>query len=754
MKYIRIIVATLTVAASTQLTSNPAGAQPAVRVWVRSGANLQNIPLSGHPNASYQPQSQELRLVDGGAATLGWEWPSNCPPGTVAEAWLVNVDGPNGAEKFRYPLAFMNHSDESWTVSKLPSGTMSWLPRSDSAQIENYYVEMVWRAGVPLVGDLLAGAKTRNFKILYSGHRSVTLGALSSEGYINGYPQVTLPVSSTGIPIGGQIQIYAYSMSNTESGILELGRSSAGEGFKVWPAPPAPGWYYVAATFLNEYGHPSPPSQRLSVFVDDTGWYTVSTNPPNTMEQIVPAGQPTLRIPIPLEMRPSVFQFTPAPSRGPNEGPTLLQGSASQSNDTTPPSIPANLLAAAVSTSQINLTWHASTDNPGGAGLAGYKIYRNGKQVATSVATSFSDNGLAANTAYTYTVAAYDASHRVNTSAQSASASATTFAAPSTLTYSVQAGDLWDNGFDNVNAPRQSAFARFVFTATAPALTITGTTTIVGSYPQWAHLGVRVNGIDQPPLVFTANGTRSFTLNLPGSPGTNTVELIAGLQSNPGGSPLGTFIDSVAYVSTTSLAVQPPTIGNRILIYAESIAVGADAANPESQGYPVLLRNSYGLRVAVDGWGYRSLYDDAATTNAINTLVAHFASYHPSTILIPIGANDYGLNRWSAADFGNAYGAVLDALQTAMPTVRLVCLTPTVRVKPAATGPNAFGPGNALSDYIAQVTNVCGARSSWTNLTLIDSTNILFTTDLDTDGVHPTTAGQTNFAARIAPYLQ
>jgi hypothetical protein len=101
--------------------------------------------------------------------------------------------------------------------------------------------------------------------------------------------------------------------------------------------------------------------------------------------------------------------------------------------DTTPPTVPTGLAATAVSSSQINLAWTASTDN---VGVTGYKVFRGGTQVATSPSTSYQDTGLAASTAFTYTVAAFDAAG--NTSAQSTSASATTLASsgggiPSTL---------------------------------------------------------------------------------------------------------------------------------------------------------------------------------------------------------------------------------------------------------------------------------------------------------------------------------
>lgn len=91
--------------------------------------------------------------------------------------------------------------------------------------------------------------------------------------------------------------------------------------------------------------------------------------------------------------------------------------------DTQAPTVPAGLQATAVSATQVDLTWTASTDN---VGVTGYRVYRNGTQIATSGTTGFSNTGLTAGTAYSYTVAAVDAAG--NVSAQSTSASATTLA--------------------------------------------------------------------------------------------------------------------------------------------------------------------------------------------------------------------------------------------------------------------------------------------------------------------------------------
>ena len=89
--------------------------------------------------------------------------------------------------------------------------------------------------------------------------------------------------------------------------------------------------------------------------------------------------------------------------------------------DTTPPTVPTGLTATAISSSQINLSWTASTDN---VGVTGYNIFRGGTKIATAPGTSYQDAGLTASTSYTYNVSAFDAAG--NTSGQSAGASATT----------------------------------------------------------------------------------------------------------------------------------------------------------------------------------------------------------------------------------------------------------------------------------------------------------------------------------------
>lgn len=98
-------------------------------------------------------------------------------------------------------------------------------------------------------------------------------------------------------------------------------------------------------------------------------------------------------------------------------------GASVTTPDTIAPSTPTGLAASAVSPTQVNLSWNASSDS-GGSGLAGYRVYRNGAQLAAITAASFADTAAAGGTVYSYTVVAYD--NAGNVSAQSSAVSVAT----------------------------------------------------------------------------------------------------------------------------------------------------------------------------------------------------------------------------------------------------------------------------------------------------------------------------------------
>ena len=106
--------------------------------------------------------------------------------------------------------------------------------------------------------------------------------------------------------------------------------------------------------------------------------------------------------------------------------------SASTAADATAPSVPTGLAVSGTPTaSSVSLTWSASTDNSGGSGVAGYRIFRNGSttplNTTLATTTSYTDTTVAASSTYSYTVAAVDRAG--NQSAVSSAVSATTPAA-------------------------------------------------------------------------------------------------------------------------------------------------------------------------------------------------------------------------------------------------------------------------------------------------------------------------------------
>jgi len=152
--------------------------------------------------------------------------------------------------------------------------------------------------------------------------------------------------------------------------------------------------------------------------------------------------------------------------------------------DTQSPSAPAALTATPVSTSQVNLSWQPSMDD---VGTAGYQIFRDGVQRATSAVSSFSDTGLAATTSYTYAVKAFDASG--NVSSLSTAVTATTLAPADTQSPSVPAGLTatpvsisqvnlsWQPSTDDIGTAGYQVFRNSVQIATtsaAPSLSDTG----------------------------------------------------------------------------------------------------------------------------------------------------------------------------------------------------------------------------------------------------------------------------------------
>lgn len=90
----------------------------------------------------------------------------------------------------------------------------------------------------------------------------------------------------------------------------------------------------------------------------------------------------------------------------PSQQSNVVTFTTPKSNDTTPPSVPANLTVTGTSSSSVSLSWSASTDNSGT--IAGYDVYQGSTKVATTTSLSSTVSDLTPNTSYTFTVKARD----------------------------------------------------------------------------------------------------------------------------------------------------------------------------------------------------------------------------------------------------------------------------------------------------------------------------------------------------------
>lgn len=104
--------------------------------------------------------------------------------------------------------------------------------------------------------------------------------------------------------------------------------------------------------------------------------------------------------------------------------------------DAIAPTAPASISASATSATSTYVSWSASTDN---LAVAGYRLFRNGVQIASPAGTTYTDTGLAQNTAYSYYVQAFDSAN--NVSGPSPTANVTT-PVPDTIAPTWPAGNV------------------------------------------------------------------------------------------------------------------------------------------------------------------------------------------------------------------------------------------------------------------------------------------------------------------------
>ncbi|UKS31184.1 discoidin domain-containing protein [Paenibacillus sp. HWE-109] len=159
------------------------------------------------------------------------------------------------------------------------------------------------------------------------------------------------------------------------------------------------------------------------------------------------------------------------------------------------------MAAAASSSSQINLTWSASTDN---VGVTEYRIYRAGTQVGTSTTASYSDTGLTASTSYSYTVKAVDAAGNLSGPSNTATATTTSGTTPPSNLALNKTGVSSSNegsGFVPAKAFDGNAATRWA--------------SVEGVDPQWIYVDLgSVKNINQVKLTWEAAYAKTYKIQI------------------------------------------------------------------------------------------------------------------------------------------------------------------------------------------------------------------------------------------------
>lgn len=297
---------------------------------------------------------------------------------------------------------------------------------------------------------------------------------------------------------------------------------------------------------------------------------------------------------------------------------------------------------------------------------------------------------------------------------------------------------------NRTNYIETSCFAQAEYDTSATSVEVATYCNIYTNFPTYANIGVYVDGVYNQSISVSANGSAVTTITLPA--GNKRVSFVNGLQSRIGGA--GTILGTWFVSARGNLPMMPvyPTATNRIVCYGDSITAGSDASPITQNAWAALVRNSYAPNsLALEAWGFRSLYEDAFDAPTRAALVARLVAFAPSKIWLAIGTNDYGLNLWTAANFGTAYAALLDDLHTALPSATIYCQTPILR-----TTETANGLGSTLGNYRTQIATAQSSRTSYA--VLVDGTTFMTTASL-ADGVHPTTAGHLLYANAVRSVL-
>jgi len=302
--------------------------------------------------------------------------------------------------------------------------------------------------------------------------------------------------------------------------------------------------------------------------------------------------------------------------------------------------------------------------------------------------------------------------------------------------------EAFTNSITNADAGTHidaNPFSGLVFETEATELLVETYNNYFSGWPGLTRIGVHVNGAYHREICPFANGT--YTERLFFAPGSKTIELVNGPQSTPT-SHAGTWVTNVK--ANAEINIQSPVQTGGLLVYGDSIAVGQSAAPVMQLCWFAQVKESYPGPATLEAQGSRALWNDAVDETARAAFVSRLASIEPAVIWLAIGTNDYGLNRWTAAEFESAYTLLLADLHAALPDAVFYAQTPIVR-----TIETANTKGSTMAQYRTAISTAASGKAY---VTVVDGTAFMTTASLS-DGVHPNTAGHALYANAVKAVL-
>ena len=400
----------------------------------------------------------------------------------------------------------------------------------------------------------------------------------------------------------------------------------------------------------------------------------------------------------------------------------LIGSSSTPKPDTTPPTAPANLMAAATLVTSINLTWTASTDN---VGVAGYKVERcsgaacgNFVLIATPMSAAFGDSGLAASTSYSYRVRAVDAAgnnsaySNVFSTSTPAASDTTPPTAPATLTATAasttQINLAWAASTDNVGVAGYkvercagAACANFVQLAT-PAGTSFSDTGLAASTSY--SYRVRANDVAG---------------NSSGYSNTASATTPAAADTTPPSTPAN-LAATAASATQTNLSWTPSTDNVGVAGYKLERCAGAACANFVQIATPTTTTfNDTGL-TASTSYSYRVRADDAAGNNSAYSNTASATTSAAADTTPPSAPSNLTSTAASSSQINLAWTASTDNVGVAGYKVErcsgAACANFVQIATPTATTFNDTGLTASTSySYRVRANDAAGNNSAYSN---------------------------------------